>query len=83
MSWNYRVIEFVTGDGDKWSAIHEVYYDDGTDKPRAYGADPAAVVCGEPSGGDHLAWTLDRMREALDKPTLTVDDFEPAADGRR
>jgi hypothetical protein len=32
-SWDYRVIEFVTEDGEVWRSIHEVHYVDGI--PRA------------------------------------------------
>ena len=31
-NWNYRVIEFVTEDGEVWRSIHEVHYVDGVPK---------------------------------------------------
>lgn len=69
--WNHRVIRVTTRDGGEWFGIHEVYYtEDG--KPNMYSADPEPIV-----GDDveSLRWALDRMREALDKPALTPDDF--------
>jgi hypothetical protein len=41
VTWNYRVIEFQTGD-ETHRAIHEVYYDD-AGKPNGYTANPASI----------------------------------------
>lgn len=74
--WNYRVIEFVAPDGETWRAIHEVHSDDDGNLT-GYGEKPAPVM-GEAVDGDirgGLEWTLDRMREALDKPVLRESDF--------
>ena len=77
-SWNYRVMEF-TVEGETFRAIHEVHYDnDG--KPKSY-SEPASSVTADIFDGHvagargSLEWTLDRMREALDKPVLQASDF--------
>lgn len=73
--WNYRVIEFVDPSGEPWRAIFEVHYRDGL--PVAYTEEPAVVLSDE-ENNDGLAWALDRMREALDKPVLVERDFDEA-----
>lgn len=84
MSWNYRVIEFVDPDDSPWRAIHEVFYDDivNPGQPVRYSEYPAQVVSHDGGGNiANLAWVLDRMREALDKPVLVEADFRPAPTG--
>ena len=70
MSWNHRVLAHKDGDG-MYFQIHEVYYDkDG--KLDSYSAEGGNV------GGNSikdLSWTLDKMRECLDKPILSVKNF--------
>jgi hypothetical protein len=81
MNWNYRVMEFIDSDGERYREIREVYYAvDG--KPNAYSAVAATVMSNDVDGGEDsqgrklgLAWVLDRMREALDKPILKESDF--------
>ncbi len=79
-TWNYRVLEFSEG-GEVWQEIHEVYNDD-DGAPRSYGVRATVHAdCLEcPEGSDEvrgsLEWTLDRMREALDKPVLRPSDFQ-------
>jgi len=76
MTWNYRVIEFVTPEGEPWRSIHEVYYHtDGT--PWLYSENPAGVVWDE--GLDEAHEILKRMQEALAKPVLVERDFEREA----
>lgn len=70
MTWNHRVIEHEA-DGEKWRAIHEVYYDD-AGAPWAYTANPVGVTWNE---DDDPLVTLDRMRKALDAPVLRESDF--------
>lgn len=78
MSWNYRVIEFVDPHtNEPWRGIFEVYYDD-EGRPNGYTEDPSDVVSHDEGGNEAkggLAWVLDRMREALDKPVLVERDF--------
>lgn len=75
--WNYRVIEFVSPQGEAWRAIHEVHYrDDGSLK--SYGDEAAAVMGDEGDERGSILWTLGRMGEALDKPVLTKHDFASA-----
>lgn len=81
MSWNYRVIEFVDEQGYPWRAIHEVHYDD-AGKPVSYTEDAASVISSDGAGiNAPLAWVLEKMREALDKPVLVETDFV-ASSGR-
>lgn len=78
-NWNYRVLEFVTEDGESWRSIHEVYYDKGI--PRGYSEQPAAVVW-DPDDSDASAQLiLERMRGALAKPILTEKDFHTNGSG--
>ncbi len=73
MTWNYRIIEFQTGD-ETHRAIHEVYYDD-DGKPTGYADNPASVWwhVDEEEGAPNRI--LERMQEALAKPVLTEKDF--------
>ena len=70
MSWNHRVLAHKDGD-DIWFSIHEVYYDkDG--KPNNYTANGVSV------GGNSikdLSWALDKMKECLNKPILSAENF--------
>lgn len=75
--WNYRVIEFLDPSEGPWKAIHEVHYDE-HGRPASYSDSPACVVSCDDGGNERdLAWVLDRMREALDRPTLRESDFGP------
>lgn len=80
--WNYRVMEFESPDGERWRTIHEVHYDDDGNL-NSYAEDAAPVMANlddvylhgkQQRGG--IEWTLDRMREALDRPVLTPADFD-------
>ena len=65
MSWNHRVLAFPEDD-EVYFQIHSVYYNK-EGEANGYGA-PAANV-----GGDNikdLSWTLDKMKECLEKPIL-------------
>lgn len=66
MHWNYRVMHTVEEGEDVFSIV-EVYYDDGA--MIGY-SDPVHV-----STNDDLKLMLDLMQKALDKPTLTPEDF--------
>lgn len=70
--WNYRVL--VTGTGEKLSFdMHEVFYnDDGVPD----GATENPVTIGS-SDAEGVGWTLEKMKEALDKPVLHGDDRFP------
>lgn len=76
MSWNYRVIEFICPvSTERWQAIHEVHYDS-EGRPISYSEGAACVISSDDGGNEAgLAWVLDRMREALDKPVLVERDF--------
>lgn len=72
--WDYRVIEFVTPDGQPWRAIHEVHYENNV--PWGYSEGHAAVTSDAEDMDAGLRWVLDRMREALEKPVLVDRDFD-------
>lgn len=81
-TWNYRVIERITplgdpsGTMDVYRAIHEVHYDsDG--RPVGYSTTPATMGWDASEGEDAPLAILGRMRDALVKPVLTAQDFEP------
>ena len=70
MSWNHRVLAHKDGD-EVWFSIHEVYYDE-NGIPKSYTANGVNV------GGNSikdLSWTLDKMKECLDKPILSLENF--------
>ena len=76
MTWNYRVIEFVDpATNEPWQAIHEVHYDE-QGRPSLYTEYPAVVMSHDADNNTaELGWILDRMRDALSKPTLVERDF--------
>ena len=76
MSWEYRVIKYVTtiplGDRDITYAIHSVYYDENSDivniseRPQYPMSDDL----------DGLKWTLEKMTEACNKPVIDYNTTE-------
>jgi hypothetical protein len=72
-SWNYRVMEFEAPDGERYRAIHEVYYRDGV--PASYTENPATIGWAVSEGDQAALEALERMREALLKPVLVDEDF--------
>jgi hypothetical protein len=78
-NWNYRVIEFVTEDGEVWRSIHEVHYVDGV--PKAYSERPAPIMWERDDGEAAALVTLEQMREAMSKPVLGEMDFHPDDSG--
>jgi hypothetical protein len=78
-SWDYRVIEFVTEDGEAWRSIHEVHYIDGI--PRAYSESPAPVMWERDDGEAAALVTLEQMRQAVSMPVLEEMDFHPGDTG--
>jgi hypothetical protein len=73
-SWDYRVIEFVTEDGEVWRSIHEVHYVDGI--PKAYSERPAPVMWERNDGAAAAFVTLEQMRLAVSRPVLEEMDFD-------
>lgn len=71
--WNYRVIEFVSQIGERWRAIHEVYYQDG--KPWLHTVNPATIGWDVEDGDSTPFETLEKMKRALTEPILTESDF--------
>jgi hypothetical protein len=71
-TWGYRVMRH-TEEPPAYFAVHEVHYD-GDGNVRGWTQNPA-VLLSEDSDG--LRWTLERVREALDRPAL---DFETGAE---
>lgn len=71
MGWNYRIIG-IEHEGEISLQIHEVYYDaDGI--PTGFTSNPTPIY--SEGGLKGLEWQLDKMREALDKPILSMDNF--------
>lgn len=73
MTWNYRVIEFKSGD-ETHRAIHEVYCDD-AGKPNGYAENSASVWWYANEDADAPSQILEKMQVALTKPVLTERDF--------
>jgi len=71
-TWNYRVIEFVSGE-DAWCAIHKVYYEGG--EPRRFTDEAAAALWDCSEGIVAGLRVLERMKDALLKPPLKEADF--------
>lgn len=69
--WNYRIVELVDF-GEKLLEIRRAYYDKDGNVDAV--AQEAADVFSEDLEG--LAWTMDMMKKALDKPILKYSDFE-------
>lgn len=72
MSWNYRVMAQMDGE-DVYLSIHEVYYDE-NNIPNSYTANPITI-----GGGsiDSLAWSIDKIKIALEKPILWYGEKFP------
>jgi len=70
MSWNHRVLAHKDGE-DWYFQIHEVFYNE-TGRPDSYTAQGVGVGAENLEG---LVWVLDKMKECLSKPILSVDDF--------
>jgi|DEB0MinimDraft_10_1074344.scaffolds.fasta_scaffold00062_10 hypothetical protein len=69
MSWDYRVISVDYGDDVEYG-IHEVFYTG--DTPVAYTEEPVPVVG---NTLEELAFTLEYMKQALEKDVLTDEVF--------
>ncbi|WP_233874416.1 hypothetical protein [Paraburkholderia adhaesiva] len=70
--WNYRVMEF-DGGGETRREFREVYYRNG--RPEGYSSVAASPVWDADAGGEAARRTLERMREALERPVLRPEDF--------
>lgn len=66
-AWDYRIL--AHGEGFHFE-IHEVYYD-GQGKPIGYTEN--SVVSADDAEG--IAWVLDKMKEAAQKPILSAERF--------
>jgi len=70
MYWNHRVVDMsAENDGEPLFAIREVHYED-NGMPTGHGE---PFVMSETMEG--LREVVDRMKEALDQPVLTPEDF--------
>jgi hypothetical protein len=76
MSWEYRVVKYVTtiplGDTDISYAIHSVYYDDNNDIVNI-SERPQYPMSDDVEG---LKWTLSKMMEACNKPVIDYNTGE-------
>ena len=71
MSWNHRLLAHKDGD-EMYFQIHEVYYDK-EGKPDGYTANGVSVGA---ESLDGINWVLDKMKECLEKPILSVENFQ-------
>lgn len=71
MTWNYRVIK-QTVNGDTFSSIHEVYYDE-NGEIRAYAEVATSVVWFEDEKFDDL---LKKLKTALENPELEKKELD-------
>lgn len=72
VEWDYRVVEIARG-GETWRGICVVYYTDGAPTSRTEDFIPLAWEIDDAVGGMEM---LEGMREALERPVLTHDDFQ-------
>ncbi len=72
MGWNHRIIKETCKihNEDSYS-IHEVHYDKDTGLPNASTKDPITITAEDLKG---LAWTINKLKECLDKPVLQWDE---------
>jgi hypothetical protein len=70
MSWNHRILAHKDGD-DWYFQIHEVYYDE-KGQPSSYTENGVSIGSENIEG---ISWVLDKMKECVNKPILSVDDF--------
>jgi hypothetical protein len=77
MGWNHRLIatEHINRDGyvEIYFQIHEVYYDN-EGNPEGYTENGVSVGSDSIEG---IEWTLNKMKECLDKPILCGDNKFP------
>jgi hypothetical protein len=65
MGWNHRVLAHKHNN-EIYFKIHEVYYD-AIGKPDGYTAN---AVCVSAEDINSIIWTLDKMKECIEKPIL-------------
>ena len=70
MSWNHRILAHKDGD-ETYYQIHEVYYDK-NGNPESYTANGVSVGAESLEG---INWVLDKMKECVNKPILSIEDF--------
>ena len=73
-TWNYRVIEFQSPDGEAFRSIHEVFYID--ELPVSYAKDAASVFWLKDEGIAVAERILKRMEAALKLPILFASQFK-------
>lgn len=78
VSWNYRIIAHDRDPENIFFEIYEVYYRKrkGIRVPVSYKANPSTVGTDDVDNiNEDITWTLDAMKEALDKPILSLTNF--------
>lgn len=83
MSWDYRLIRHhYLGPNDEdlcYLSIHEVYYEDDGETPRACSAEPAElsldVEDSDAATASKMMTALLKMQEAIGRPILDEGDF--------
>ena len=69
MSWNHRVLANDEGIDIHYEIVEVYYNEEGVPKGHFAVADVSADTI------EGLKWTLDKMRECLDKPVLSAENF--------
>lgn len=69
-NWNYRVMAHED-ERESYFSIHTVYYDE-NDKPKAFSETEARIISED---FDDLKEELNRLKLALDKPILSINNF--------
>ena len=79
MTWNYRIVSYPDGEGDRFYEVHRAYYDD-------YGklisiAEEPASVCGESltEVRKSLNMIADAVRDG--KGVITIEEIEEMEKG--
>ncbi len=70
MNWNHRILAHKKGE-ETYFEIHEVYYNK-EGKPYSY-TEKGVSIIGEDL--EEVNWVLDKMKECVNKPILSADDF--------
>lgn len=73
MHWNYRILAHPLSNGNIYFQIHEVHYND-KDEPNGYSN---GVLGLDGENINDINWTLEKMKESLNKPVLWAEENFP------
>lgn len=75
MSWNYRVVKRTTMlKNEQYDSygVHTAWYGEGEEEPHSISEEPLYPIGGSL---DELIADMNHMREALNRPILSYEDF--------